>query len=125
LLRLTERCEQAVQSGRYCVADCSPSGRRRRQTTTLSATTVGRRQKDGDHDGETRTTSADHALSAVRDLGRLRRWSLVGVRTTALDDGRLRRRWVDGSYTATRNPSTFNVQMWTPPLYYGVWLARV
>jgi len=98
LLRLTERCKQAVQSGRYCVADCSLSGRRRRQTTTLSATTVGRRRKDGDHDGrrrrqtttlswasvgrrqkngdhdgETRSTSADHALSTVRDVGRRRR----------------------------------------------------
>jgi len=29
----------------------------------------------------------------------------------------------NSTYTATRNPSTFNVQMWTPPLYYGVWLA--
>jgi len=97
VLRLTERCQQAVQSGRYCIADCSPSARRRRQTTTLSATIVGRRRKDSDHDGgKTVTTTADHDL--VVGVGwtsaKERCWSLVGVRTAALDDCRLRRRLV-------------------------------
>jgi len=97
LLRLTERCKQAAQSGRYCVADCSPSSRRRRQTTTLSATTVGRWRKDGDYDGG-KTADHDGRPRPCRVVGRTSAkeqcWSLVSVRTTALDDGRLRRQLV-------------------------------